>query len=95
MLARGHDDAEARSGLDVDVRIDAALADQFEFGERFEQGSPNGRALADEHQAFGVLEPSSERGGILHVVVPHRDLVALELPKRGQRAKRIEVIVED
>jgi hypothetical protein len=95
VLARRHDDAETRTGLDVDVRIDAALADEFELGQPFEQRRSNGRALADEHQAFGVLEPRRERVGILHVVVPDRNLVSLELLEAGKRAQRVEIIVQN
>src|SRR5262245_37115116 len=95
MLARGDDDAAARTGLDVDVRIDAALADELELGQAFEQVGLNSRALADEHQAFGVLEPRRQRIGLLHVVVPDRNLVPRELAEAGKRAHRVEIIVED
>ena len=37
VLVRRHDDAEPRAGLDVDVRIDAALADELELGQALEQ----------------------------------------------------------
>src|SRR5262245_22676438 len=95
MLARGDDDAAARTGLNVDVRIDAALADELEAGQAFEQVGLNPRALADEHQTFGILEPRRERVGILHVVVKDRNLVPLELLEAGKRAQRVEIIVEN
>src|SRR5499426_3641299 len=95
VLARRHHDAEARTGGNVDVRIDAALADEFEAGQAFEQVGLNPRALADEDQAFGILEPRRERVGILHVVVKDRNLVPLELLEAGKRAQRVEIIVED
>jgi hypothetical protein len=95
VLARRHDDAAARTGLDVDVRIDAALADEFELGQAFEQVGLNSRALTDEHQAFGVLEPRRQRVGVLHVVVPDHNLVTRELAEAGKRAQRVEIIVED
>src|SRR5262249_15714554 len=92
--ARRHGDAEARTGRDVDVRIDAALADELEAGQAFEQFGLNPRAFADEHQTFGILEPRRKRIGILHVVVKDRNLVSLELPEAGKRAQRVEIIVE-
>ena len=95
MLARRHDDTAAGTGLDVDVRIDAALADESEPGQAFEQRRSNGRALADEHQAFGVLEPRRQRVCILHVVVPDRDLMTLEPLEAGKRAHRVEIVVEN
>ncbi len=36
---RRHDDAEAGAGLDVDVRVDAALADQPQLGRRSSNGA--------------------------------------------------------
>jgi DNA-binding NtrC family response regulator len=95
VLARRHDDAEARTGLGVDVRIDAALAYELEPGQALEQGGLNCRALADEHEAFGVLQARSEHVGVLHVVVPDRNLVTLELLEAWKRAHRVEVIVQD
>src|SRR5262249_15645299 len=86
MLARRHDDTAARTGGYVDVGIDAALADELELGQAFEQVGLNSRALADEHQAFGVLEPRRQRIGLLDVVVPDRNLVPRELAETGKRA---------
>src|SRR5215813_14100240 len=77
------------------MRIDAALADELEPGEAFEQRGLNFRAFADEHQAFDVFQARRERVGVLHVVVPDRNLVALELLEARQHAERIEIIVED
>ena len=55
MLVRRQDDAESRAGIDVDVRIDAALADELEPGQALEQGCADLGALADQHQRLGVL----------------------------------------
>ena len=56
MLARRDDDAKPRTGLDVDVRIDAALTDQLELRKAFEQRCADFGALADQHEGFGVLQ---------------------------------------
>ena len=85
MLARRHDDAEPRAGVDVDVRIDAALADQPELRQPLEQRRADLRALADQHQRLGVLQALGERVDVLDVVVPDRDVVAVELA-RSRRA---------
>src|SRR5262249_57207714 len=90
-----HDDAAAGTGLDVDVRIDAALADEFKPWQAFEQVGLNLRALADEHQAFGILEPRRQRLGVLHVVVKDRHRMTLELLAAGERAHRVEIVVEN
>jgi len=36
-----------------------------------------------------------ERAYVLHVIVPHRDLVARQLGEARKRAQRVEVVVED
>ena len=71
------------------------MADEFEPGQAFEQGGLDCRAFANEHQAFGIFQARRERVGVLHVVVPDRNLVTLKLLKAGKRAQRIEIIVED
>jgi hypothetical protein len=95
VLARGHDDAQARAGFDVDMWINAALADQFEPGEPFEQGIANFRALADKHNALGLLQARSKRIAVLHVIVPDRDLMAVQLVETREGAQRVEVIVKN
>ena len=95
MLARRDDDAEPRAGVDVDVRVDAALADQPEIGQALEQGRADLRALADQHQRLGVAQPLRERIDVLHMIVPDRDLVAVELAKARQRPQRVVIVVED
>ena len=55
------DDAEPRAGVDVDVRIDAALADQPQLRQLLQQRRADLRALADEHQRLGVAQPLGER----------------------------------
>src|SRR4029079_755347 len=47
VLRRGHDDSEPRTGVDVDVRIDAALADAQETRQALQQGRADLCALAD------------------------------------------------
>ena len=77
MLARRHHDAVLGAGVDVDVRIDAALADQPELGQALDQRCADMGALADQHQRFGVLQPLGQRVDVLDVVVPDLDLVAV------------------
>ena len=54
-------DAEPRAGVDVDMRVDAALADQAQLGQALEQRRADLGALADQHQHFGVAQPLGER----------------------------------
>ena len=76
MLARRDDDAEPCAGLDIDVGIDAALADQPQAGEALEQRRADPRALADQQQRLTIAQPLGERVGVLHDVVPDRPLVS-------------------
>jgi hypothetical protein len=66
MQARRDDHALPRAGVDVDVRIDAALADQLQLAKAFEQWSSNFRPLSDQDQDFGFTQASGRsrwRGG--------------------------------
>src|SRR5258706_15780472 len=94
MLVRRQDDAEARAGIDVDVRKDAALADEPERGEALQQWRADLGALADQHQRLGVFQACGQRIGVLDVIVPDGDLVAGELAEGIQRAQRVVIVVE-
>src|SRR5580658_2399465 len=74
---------------------DAALADQLELPQALEQRTADFGALADQHQRLGALEPLRQRVGVLDVVVPDRDVVALELVEARERAHRVEIVVEN
>ncbi len=94
MLVRGQDDAEPRTGIDVDVRIDAALADELEPGQALEQGGADLGALADQHQGLGVFQARGQRIGVLDVVVPDRDFMAGQLAESIQSAQRVVIVVQ-
>ena len=79
MLARRHDNPAVGAGFNVNVRIDAALADQPEPNQPFKQDGAYIRALAYEHQAFSILQAPCHGLGFLQVVVPDRNLMVLEL----------------
>jgi hypothetical protein len=92
---RADDDAVLRAGFDVDVRIDAALADELQVLQPLEERRADLGALADEHQRLGVLQPLGELVRVLEVVVPDLYVVLRKLRKDAQRADRVVVIVED
>ena len=89
MLARRYDHAEPRTGVDVDMRIDAALADQFELLQALEQRRPDVRAFADQHQDFGFPEPRGQRPDVLDVIVPDLHVVAVEFAETRERAHSV------
>src|ERR1700722_7158358 len=59
MLARRSDRAAPRARVDVDVRIDTALTNEFQFVKAFEQVGPNLRSFADKDHNFSVSQPFS------------------------------------
>ena len=56
MLTRRYYDTELRTGIDVDVRVDAALADESKFVQPMEQRRANLGPLAYQHQRFRFFE---------------------------------------
>ena len=95
MLARRNDDAQPRAGVDVDMGIDAALADQFQSGQPLQQRRVDLRPLAEQDQHFRIGKPPGQAIDVLLVVVPDRDLVTRELCEAGQGPQRVEVVVQD
>ena len=77
------------------MRIDAALADQLQAWQTFEQISLNFGALPNEHQAFGVLQAGCQRVGVLHMIVPNDDGVSCQFMEAWQCSYRVKIIVED
>src|SRR5258708_2403874 len=75
--------------------IDAALADQLQLWQPFQQGRADLRALADQHQRLGVAQALGEPVDVLDMVVPDRHLVPGKLAEAIERAERVEIIVED
>ncbi len=46
--------------VDVDVRIDAALADELQLWKALEQPSGDSGPLANKHQRLGLPQPACE-----------------------------------
>ena len=78
MLVGRHDHAAPRARIDVDVRIHAALADEPELVQLVEQRGADLRSLADKDQRFGVFQALGERVGLLDMVIPDFDLMAVQ-----------------
>src|SRR5581483_10763050 len=94
VLAGRDDDAALRACIDVDVRINAALADELELGQALEQRLADLRPLADQHQDVGIFQPIGEDVDVLNVVVPDFDIETVELAKTVERSDRVEIVVE-
>jgi hypothetical protein len=95
MTIGGDHDPEFGAGRDVDVGIDASLADQQEAGEPFQESSADLRALPDQDEGLSVVETIDKLFDVLGVVVPHRDVVVRQLGETVERPERVEVVVKD
>jgi hypothetical protein len=82
-------------GIDIDVGIDAALADQLQPGQAFEQGRANLGPLADQHQRLGIPKPFRQHINVLDVIVPDMDVVPSEFLETIEGAYGVEIIVEN
>jgi hypothetical protein len=77
------------------VRIDAALADEPQPREAFEQRRGYFGALANQDERFGVFKASRECVDVVDMVVPDFYVVAIEFAKAGECSKSVEVVVQD
>jgi hypothetical protein len=93
-VGRNHD-AEPRTGRHVDMRIDAALADQPKPGEPLQEWRPDIGPLSEKHERFRVVEPPRQGISILDMVIPNADLVAVEFLEAFQAPERVVVIIQD
>src|SRR5262249_28112796 len=94
MHVRGDDDAAPGAGIEIDVRPYAALRNQAQLVEALDERRADRRALADQNQCLGGLQPLGEAVHILGVVVPDLDVVPRELPEGRQMADRVEEVVQ-
>ena len=65
MHVRGDRDAEPCAGLHVDVRVDAALADQPQVGQTLEQRRADLGALPDQDESIEALQSLGEGIGLV------------------------------
>src|SRR5215217_6449183 len=77
------------------MRVHAALADQPKLGQLLQECCTDLGSLADKHNDLSVAKPVCKRVYLLNVIVPDRDLVAIELSEGVQGPNRIKVVVQD
>ncbi|MEZ5395068.1 MAG: hypothetical protein R2724_19915 [Bryobacterales bacterium] len=93
--ARRHHDAQPGTGGDINVGVDASLADEFQLTEPLEQWGLDLRPFPYENQRFGVLQTVSQLIEILGVVIPDFDVVVFQLLEAGKRAESVVVVIQD
>lgn len=75
--------------------IDASLADQAQFRQPTYEAGPQWCALTHQNECFDVADPFSQFILVARPLVPHGDVVAGQLSEAGQRAQRVEIVVEN
>ncbi len=95
MLIARHHDAVAGASCNVDMRVDAALADQAQARQSIEHLRLNPRSLTDQHQGLGLLQARNQAFAVLFMIIPDLHLMRIHQAKTGQRADGIEIIVKD
>src|SRR5206468_7755639 len=95
VLIRRYDHAATCTRVDVDVRVDATLAEEPQRIEALEQRLTDVRTLANQHERLRVFEAPGQRVDVLSVIVPDRDLVAVQLAKARESTKGIEVVIQN
>ena len=88
-------DPEPGAGIDVDVGVDAALADELEIRQPLEQRALDSGALPDEDERLRTGETRGQHVDGLHVVGEDGDVVPGQLGEAVECAQRVEVVVQD
>ena len=91
----GHDDPVPRAGVDIDVGIHAALADQPQRREPLDQRAGDRGSFSDEDDRVKRSEPLCQSLDRPDVVREHGHVMGGEFGVARQRAQCVEVIVED
>jgi hypothetical protein len=90
-----HDNSKSCTRFNIDMGIDAPLADEPQARETFQQGRRNRRPFADEDQRLSLSQSIGENVDISNVVIPDSHVVAVEPAKASERAKRVEIVVQN
>src|SRR5437764_9211760 len=93
-VGRNHD-PKPGAGPDIDVGIDTALADQAELRQAFQKRSLNLGSFPEKHEHFAVMEPLRQNIDRRGVILPDRDLMAVQLLETLQGSERVMVVVQD
>ena len=67
----------SRAGIDVDVWVHAALADQAQLWQSLHQRCSNLGPFPDENEHLGILQAAREYFSVLNVIGPYPDGVAV------------------
>ena len=83
-----------RAGVDVDVRIDASLADEPKLGQALDQRCADRCALADQNERLRILQARGEGRRVRRMIVPDCDVMAREFDEAAERADRVLIVIQ-
>ncbi len=95
MKVRAKEDAIAGAGLNIDMRKDAALADQSKIGEAVKQRARDAGPLADQHKSFDVGKPVDEFILVFNMIRPDGYIMPRQLCEARKRPQRIKPVVKN
>lgn len=84
-----------RAGFQIDVRIDASLADQLEIRQLFDKFAVNFGTFPDENENFGISQSLRKPVVVLEVIIPDRHLMGLQLGETVEFSNGVEVVIEN
>src|SRR2546421_5073664 len=88
-------DPKPGAGPDIDVWIDTALADQAQLRQAFQKLRLNLGSFPEKHEHFAVMEPLRQNIDRRGVILPDRDLMAVQFLETLQGSERVMVVVQD
>jgi len=94
MLAGGQNDAVFGTCVDVDVRVNASLADEFQPRKALYQRPSYFGPFSNEDERFCVAQPRCEFVNIRPVIGPDPHVMVFELRKTRKMTKRIKIVVQ-
>ena len=83
------------AGLDIDMRVDAALADQLEVRKAGKQCLGHGCTFAKKDETFCIGQAFMQDGGIFGVIRPDCHVMTVEPGEGRQGLQCVEPVVQN
>jgi hypothetical protein len=95
MHVRADQHAVLSAGVDVNMRIDASLADQSQPGQPLHQLPCDSSALPEENERLRIGQALNQISDLLDMIVPYDDFVSCETSEARQASQSVEPVVKD
>ena len=83
------------AGRDINMRVDAALADEFQLRKSVQKILGDRCPFPEQNKALGLCHPISKAGRVGFVIGPDRDVMPGKLFETGQATQRVEPVVKN